>query len=109
MSTSEEIKKELQALLDNLKKLLSLAKDNKDIIAFGTEYQCWVLSADKLVEALASERLNEFTSYYLIDPKRKITDASNYVLQDYIKGVVQKTDCTGEPLWNIEYLLRGSE
>ena len=49
-----------------------------------------LVSTYKLVEALASERLNEFTSYYLIDPKRKITDASNYVLQDYIKGVVQQ-------------------
>jgi hypothetical protein len=53
-----------------------------------------------LVEALASERLDEFTSYYLIDPKRKITDVGNYVLQDYIKGIGARTNQYTKPLWD---------
>lgn len=100
MSTSEEVKKELKALLDSQEELLALAKDNKNIINFGTKYQDWYSRTYKLVEALAPERLNEFTSYYLIDQKRKITDAGNYVLQDYIKGIGARTNIYDKPLWD---------
>ena len=100
MSTSEEVKKELKALLNSQEELLPLAKDNKDIIKFGIKYQGWYSRAYKLVEALAPERLNEFTSYYLIDPKRKLTDAGNYVLQDYIKGIGARTNHFDKPLWD---------
>jgi hypothetical protein len=100
MSAAEEVKKELKALLDSQTELLDLAKDNKDIIKFGTKYQAWYSRAYKLVESLAPERLNEFTSYYLIDPKRKVSDASNYVIQDYIKGIGARTDHYDKPLWD---------
>jgi hypothetical protein len=100
MSTSEEVKRELIALLDSQEELLALAKDNKDIIKFGTKYQAWYSRAYRLVEALALERLAEFTSYYLIDPKRKITDAGNYVLQDYIKGIGARTNVYDKPFWD---------
>lgn len=100
MSTSEEVKKELKSLLDAQDELLDLAKDDKDIIEFGIKYQKWYSRAYKLMEALAPERLNEFTSYYLIDPKRKTTTAGNYVLQDYIKGMGARTNHYDEPLWD---------
>ena len=100
MSTTEEVKKELKALLDSQEQLLDLAKDNKDIIKFGTKYQAWYSRAYKLVDALAPERLNEFTTYYLIDPKRKLTDAGNYVIQDYIKGIGARTNHYDKPLWD---------
>jgi hypothetical protein len=41
MSTSEEVKKELKALLDSQGELLNLAKDNKDIIIFGMKGGNW--------------------------------------------------------------------
>jgi len=82
MGTKEDIKTELSALLDEQKKLLALATDSKDIIKFGTSYQQWYSRAYKLVEALAPEGLPEFVSDYLIDPKRKLMDEGNYVLQD---------------------------
>ena len=97
MGIKEEIKNELKALLENQEKLLALAKDNKNIIEFGTHYQRWYSRAYKLVEALATERLSEFVSYYLIDPKRKTTDAGNYVLQDYIKGIGARTNAYDKP------------
>lgn len=100
MSAVEEIKKELKALLDSQTELLGLAKDNKDIIKFGTKYQAWYSRAYKLVESLAPERLNEFISYYLIDPKRKASDASNYVIQDYIKGIGARTNHYDKPFWD---------
>ena len=104
MKASESIKKELKALLDSQSDLIDLAKDNKDIIKFGTSYQRWYSRAYKLVESLAPERLVEFSSYYLIDPKRKITDAGNYVIQDYIKGIGARTDHLDRPLWDTNNL-----
>jgi hypothetical protein len=104
MGTKESIKTELSALLENQEKLLDLTKDNKNIIEFGTHYQRWYSRAYKLVEALAPERLPEFVSYYLIDPKRKLTDAGNYVLQDYIKGIGARTDHYDRPLWDTNNL-----
>jgi len=104
MHTTEEIKAELEALLGDQKDLLDLTNDNKDIIKFGTKYQRWYSRAYKLVEALAPERLNEFVSYYLIDPKRKLTDAGNYVLQDYIKGIGARKNHYDEPLWDTNQL-----
>ncbi|HOW53872.1 MAG TPA: hypothetical protein PLR60_04375 [Syntrophorhabdaceae bacterium] len=100
MSTSENVKKGLKDLLNTQGELLSLATHDKDIIDFGTKYQDWYSRAYKLVQTLAPERLNEFASYYLIDPKRKITTAGNYVLQDYIKGIGARTDFSGKPLWD---------
>ena len=88
MSTSEKIKNELQSLLDEQKDLLELTNDKKDYINFGTTYQIWYSRAYKVVEALGSERLEEFTSYYHIDPKRKTISTRNYVTQDYINGIL---------------------
>ena len=104
MSSSEEVKKEIESLLDNKSKLLKLAQKDADIVTFGMEYQQWYSRAYKLVEALAPERLNEFASYYLIDPKRKIPDAGNYVLQDYIKGIGARTNSYHTPLWDIHQI-----
>jgi hypothetical protein len=104
MSTSEDIERELKALLDTQTDLLELAKKNDDIIKFGATYQRWYSRAYKLVESLAPERLAEFSSYYLIDPKRKIMDAGNYVIQDYIKGIGARTDRFNQPLWDTNNL-----
>jgi len=105
MSTSEEIKKEFQILLDSQNELLNLAKDIKDSIKFGTKYQGWYSRAYKLVEAFAPERLNEFTSYYLIDTKRKVVNIDNYVLQDYVKGNSAPYDMYNRPLWDVNNLI----
>lgn len=104
MGTSESVKKELKALLDKQKDLIKLAQENEKIIEFGTAYQSWYSRAYKLVESLAPERLIEFASYYLIDPKRKTTDAGNYVIQDYIKGIGARTDHYDNPLWDTNNL-----
>lgn len=94
MNTSEKIKKELKELLDEKDGLLELTKKEEDIMKFGTKYQAWYSRAYKLVEALAPERLSEFTSYYLIDKGRKDFDINSYTIQDYIKGVaLTKWNC----------------
>ena len=88
MSTSEKIKNELKALLDEQKNLLELANDKNTYVKFGTTYQIWYTRAYKVVELLGNERLDEFISYYRIDPKRKGTSMEKYVIQDYINGTL---------------------
>ena len=87
MSTSEEIKNELKSLLNESENLLELISDKEDSAEFGIVYQMWYSRASRIVELLGQERLEEFTSYYRIDPKRKTLDADNYVIQDYVKNI----------------------
>lgn len=106
MSTTEEIKKELEDLVSKKGDLIELAADTKKTLTFGMEYQEWYSRAIKLVEALAPERLKEFSEYYLIDPKRKATNASNYVIQDYVKAIGARTDHYDKPLWDVNNLIQ---
>ena len=92
MRTSEKIKKELKLLCDEHTDFLELVTDNPYDPKFGKVYQNWYSRAIKLVELLGQERLEEFTSYYRIDPKRKKLTIENYVIQDYIKGLVPAGD-----------------
>ena len=74
MSTSEKIRNELKTLLGEAQGLLDLLKEKKSFFEFGTTYQTWYSRAYKVVELLGQERLEEFTSYYRIDSKRKVLD-----------------------------------
>ena len=105
MATADEIKKELASLLDAQMDLLKLVADVKDTITFGTKYQQWYSRAYKIVQSLAPERLAEFVSYYLIDPRRKTTEAGNYVIQDYIKGMGARLNNYDKPLWDVHNLI----
>ena len=87
MPTSESIKREMKDLVEKQEDLVKLASDKKDIVAFGTAYQKWYARAYKLVESLGPERLEEFVSYYLINPNREIIEITNYVIQDYIQQI----------------------
>jgi hypothetical protein len=106
LSTAEEIKEEVKNLLEEQTGLFELAADNKDTIKFGTKYQAWYSRAIKIVESLAPDRLQEFSSYYLIDPKRKVTDAGNYVIQDYVKAIGARTDHYDNALWDCNNLIQ---
>ena len=105
MGISETIRKELNDLseLPQQEKLLKLAENTDNTVMFGAAYQSWYSRALKLVESLAPERLDEFVSYYLIDPKRKVFSSSTYVIQDYIKGVGARKDIHGDLLWDVNY------
>lgn len=105
MDTKEALKKELSDLLAKEKSLLVLAKDNKDIIKFGAEYQGFYSCAIKMLEFLAPDRLSEFKGYYEVDPKRKLTDITNYNIQDYVMVMSARLDNYDKPLWNTNHLL----
>ncbi len=106
MSTSDEIKKELQDLVASQSDLINLASDTSKTMNFAEKYQDWYSRAIKLVESLAPERLKEFCDYYLIDPKRKASTVSNYVIQDYIKGIRAMTDYEDDALWDVNNLIQ---
>lgn len=106
MDKAEEVRKEITSLLDEQEKLFELAGDLEKTVTFGTHYQRWYSRAYKVVQSLAPERLAEFTEYYLSDPKRKLWTSSNYAIQDYTKGYGARTDSYGEPLWDVNHVVR---
>jgi hypothetical protein len=87
MTTDDEITRELDALIDEVPELNELVKQDQDMAEFGFRYQVWYSRATKIVELLGAERLEEFCSYYRVNPKRKVFNNSTYVIQDYINGV----------------------
>ena len=103
MDKKEELKEGLEQLIKEAAEIVELAIKAKDmaIVDFGTKYQNWYTRALKVVEVLAHDRLEEFISYYKIDPKRKLVDAQNYVIQDFIMGIAARIDHQKEPLWDI--------
>jgi len=105
VSTEETITKELNALIIEVPALLKLTATAKDIVAFGDKYQVWYSRAVKLVELLGSDRLDEFCSYYRIDPKRKSFSAGTYMIQDYVTGMGAATDHYDKPRWDIHNLV----
>ena len=96
MNASEQIKKEFKFLVEQQTNLLNLAENKEDYVEFAMTYQHWYSRACKVVESLAPERMEEFISYYLIDPKRKIITTNNYVIQDYIKGSALPRNLSGD-------------
>lgn len=107
MSTvEEEIKKEIESLLEEKTDLLELANDAKKGIEFGNQYQVWYTGAKKIVEALAPDRLEEFLSYYSIDPKKKVHNKDNYVIQDYVKDPEAPQDSEGKVLFDHNHVIK---
>ena len=100
MRTSENIKREMKDLVEKQADLVKLASDTKNIVAFGTAYQHWYSRAYKLVESLAPERLEEFVSYYLINPNREIITITNYVIQDYLQQIGPLGTRGRKPPWD---------
>ena len=103
MDKRDELKKALKDLIEEATEIVELATNAKDmrIIEFGTKYQNWYTRALKVVEVLAHDRLEEFTNYYKIDPKRKLVGVQNCVIQDFIMGMGARNDNLGKPLWDI--------
>jgi len=101
MDTEGEINKELDALVAEVPSIRKLAIKTDDIIAFGAKYQNWYSRCVKIVELLGSDRLNEFCSYYRIDPKRKDFSVATYVIQDYVNGILAAMDLYNKPKWDV--------
>ena len=86
MSKRELIQKELAALYAEGAEIAVDFQKKKDK-QFHYAYQRWYTKALKAVASLAPDRLQEFRSYYEVDPKRKTLGYGTYVIQDYLRGV----------------------
>lgn len=54
---------------------------------FSTHYQAWYNESLRLIKQLLPERLDDFTSYYSPNKKRKSIDFSNYTISDSLLGI----------------------
>ncbi len=88
MTKKEIIIKEMISLYEDGAKLAQSFKKKDKKNTFHYDYQNWYTKALRIIEILASDRYNEFKSYYEIDPKRKVLAYGNYVIQDYLKGIM---------------------
>lgn len=100
MNAQEQIRKKLDELVDEAPTLVQLCRDEDGMSEFSIKYQNWYSRALKIVSLLGVDRLEEFKNYYLIDPRRKELSSSNYVIQDFIKGVGAPRRYGGNPLWD---------
>lgn len=88
MASREQLKAELAELVKNGREILTGLFDGEGDGGFYFTYQAWYTTALGAVRSLASDRLEEFRRYYEPDPKRKSLGYGDYVIQDYVKGVV---------------------
>ena len=59
-----------------------------ELPAFRTGYQRWYSEAIALVRQIIPDRLNDFRCLYMAPPNRKTIEFGNYVLHDYLQGLV---------------------
>jgi hypothetical protein len=80
MKTKEEIKRELEQLINDSDDTYKYIAYETADIAFINAYQNWFTRALKLVALLGKDRFDEFRGYYLINPNRTRVDSSTYVI-----------------------------
>jgi hypothetical protein len=90
INSREEIKKELESLIDEgtslIKNALSNYEEKKDPIIDSSEYQYWYTKALSVVRQLIPDRLYEFEELYKMK-KRKEIDYTTYTISDYLLGL----------------------
>jgi hypothetical protein len=104
MSNKDELRASLKKLVEDGNQLLTAQEVNKKGVSqeFIAEYQNWYTVSLRVVEVLAIDRLEEFISYYLKDPKRSEVNTYNYVIQDYFALRRARNNSSGSPLFNVE-------
>ncbi len=106
MDTKKELEESLDALVNYLDKLLPMIVEQESPIKFNIAYQKWYTRALELVRRLAPDRLEEFISYYQIDPKRKYFTFATYRIADYVQGLGASKDLDKHPKWDIYAAVR---
>lgn len=85
--TKGKIKEEVKQLVDTGKAILKVECENKDHSTLGL-YQSWYSKSCKLIQQILTDRLEEFTEYYM--QKKRNPDKINYLsyaISDYYMGV----------------------
>ena len=97
MSVSAEVQKEIELLYTEGFELAVKLKAGIELALFRDVYNGWYTKAVRVVQTFGPERLEEFQSYYEIDPKRKNFGYGHYVIQDYMKNVVPARSSSFDP------------
>ena len=91
MNKVNEIKQELERIIDDAKKIVSvftrIETDSKQWGVFVAKYDLWYSKALNIVKNILPDRLGDFTVLYRDDKRKKITQA-NYTISDALKGIV---------------------
>jgi hypothetical protein len=100
MRNLDKYKKDLRQLIKDgvalqfgmyqeLGKLKDEAKDaNIEPLAFKFNYETWYSESREVIRQLLPNRLEDFIKLYEKDKKRKVVDYENYVVSDYMIGLV---------------------
>jgi hypothetical protein len=93
MNSREKLKKEIDECTNSAAPIMlflngELTEEQTKDFDFRHQYQKWYSKALKIVEFLGKDRIQEFRSYYEIDPRRKSLGYGSYYIQDYLKAVV---------------------
>lgn len=62
--------------------------DEEDLLEFNIEYQKWYSDSLFLIRTILPSRYDDFIDFYKYKSNRSKITSSNYVLSDYLKGVV---------------------
>jgi len=60
----------------------------KKLPSFGSDYQKWYSKAQALVKQVLPDRLSDLTSHYEFPRVRKGIDFQNYMIRDYLQGLM---------------------
>ena len=82
----EEFEKHIKPILKN-----KFADFIKKIPSFKQKYQYWYSESLVLLKQIMPDRVNDFIRYYEKPKNRKSIEYSNYVVEDYLQGLVVKT------------------
>lgn len=99
MTTRENLKSELDALVETYRTLYS-KELLEQRVAFTLVYQTAYTQALRVVEVLAKDRYSEFRALYEIDPKRGSCHSGTYSVQDFTQGRVAGKGVNGSPLYD---------
>ena len=101
MSQSDDIRAELDRLLEDARLIRKAIGDSRKLERFSKQYQSWYSRALRVVSLLAPDRIGEFRSYYERDQKHPSTAARYYRIQDYVMGFEPPHDIYGNPDWDV--------
>jgi len=90
VTTTQELKKALSALVQQGSDLFTVAAENPpDLATLNIAYESWYTPATAAIKAIAPDRLADFRSGYKLE-KRKTVEADTYTIDDYLHGLVVK-------------------
>jgi len=78
ISNLEKYKKDLAKLIKQGEKMLSILKNNNDLMRFRKDYEIWYSEAFALIKIILPDRLEDFKKYYEQKNNKSLKDCITY-------------------------------